>query len=495
MNENDYVLRVQNISKAFPGVKALDDVSFDIRRGSFHALVGENGAGKSTLIKILSGVYIADSGSVTFNGKPMEVKSPLEAQQLGISVVHQEPKLVESLTVKENIFLGRPIMGKFGVSMQKMREEARKFLDRLKMPLDPDELVSNLSVAQKQIVEICKALSFNSDLIIMDEPSATLTEKELELLFDILRDLKKAGITIIYISHRLEEIFELADEVSVIRDGKHIKTMPVEGVTREELIRLMVGRTLGMEYPKKKVNIGETIMKVEHLSSKDVLHDINFELRSGEILGFAGLVGAGRTEVARALFGADKNATGNVTVKGKAYHIKNVPNAIEHKIGLVPEDRKLQGLILEMKIRENVSMANMDAITRSRMLSFHKEEKLAWDYVDKLHIATPDVVRKVADLSGGNQQKVVIAKWLNADSDILIIDEPTRGIDVGAKAEIYNLICDMAAQGKAIIMISSDMPELLGVCDRIIVMHDGRITGELNIEEATQERILEYAIQ
>ena len=354
MNENDYVLRVQNISKAFPGVKALDDVSFDIRRGSFHALVGENGAGKSTLIKILSGVYIADSGSVTFNGKPMEVKSPLEAQQLGISVVHQELKLVESLTVKENIFLGRPIMGKFGVSMQKMREEARKFLDRLKMPLDPDELVSNLSVAQKQIVEICKALSFNSDLIIMDEPSATLTEKELELLFDILRDLKKAGITIIYISHRLEEIFELADEVSVIRDGKHIKTMPVEGVTREELIRLMVGRTLGMEYPKKKVNSGETIMKVEHLSSKDVLHDINFELRSGEILGFAGLVGAGRTEVARALFRADKNATGNVTVKGKAYHIKNVPNAIEHKIGLVPEDRKLQGLILEMKIRENV---------------------------------------------------------------------------------------------------------------------------------------------
>ncbi len=252
MNENDYVLRVQNISKAFPGVKALDDVSFDIRRGSFHALVGENGAGKSTLIKILSGVYIADSGSVTFNGKPMEVKSPLEAQQLGISVVHQELKLVESLTVKENIFLGRPIMGKFGVSMQKMREEARKFLDRLKMPLDPDELVSNLSVAQKQIVEICKALSFNSDLIIMDEPSATLTEKELELLFDILRDLKKAGITIIYISHRLEEIFELADEVSVIRDGKHIKTMPVEGVTREELIRLMVGRTLGMNIPRKR---------------------------------------------------------------------------------------------------------------------------------------------------------------------------------------------------------------------------------------------------
>lgn len=331
MNENDYVLRVQNISKAFPGVKALDDVSFDIRRGSFHALVGENGAGKSTLIKILSGVYIADSGSVTFNGKPMEVKSPLEAQQLGISVVHQELKLVESLTVKENIFLGRPIMGKFGVSMQKMREEARKFLDRLKMPLDPDELVSNLSVAQKQIVEICKALSFNSDLIIMDEPSATLTEKELELLFDILRDLKKAGITIIYISHRLEEIFELADEVSVIRDGKHIKTMPVEGVTREELIRLMVGRTLGMEYPKKKVNIGETIMKVEHLSSKDVLHDINFELRSGEILGFAGLVGAGRTEVARALFGADKNATGNVTVKGKAYHIKMYPTPLNTK--------------------------------------------------------------------------------------------------------------------------------------------------------------------
>lgn len=495
MSQNDYVLSVQNITKSFPGVKALDDVSFDIKRGSFHALVGENGAGKSTLIKILSGVYLADSGSVIFNGKPMNVKSPLEAQQLGISVVHQELKLVESLTVKENIFLGRPIMGKFGVSMQKMREEAQKFLDRLKMPLDPDELVSNLSVAQKQIVEICKALSFNADLIIMDEPSATLTEKELELLFDILRDLKKEGITIIYISHRLEEIFELADEVSVIRDGKHIKTMPIEGVTREELIRLMVGRTLGMEYPKKHVEIGDVIMKVEGLSSKDLLHDISFELKSGEILGFAGLVGAGRTEVARALFGADRNARGKVTIKGKDYQIKNVPNAIEYKIGLVPEDRKLQGLILGMKVRENISMANMNTVTRSGMLSFAKEENLAWEYVEKLHIATPDTIRKVADLSGGNQQKVVIAKWLNADSDILIIDEPTRGIDVGAKAEIYNLICDMAAQGKAIIMISSDMPELLGVCDRIIVMHDGKITGELGIEEASQERILEYAIQ
>lgn len=491
---NDFILRVKNISKTFPGVKALDNVSFDIKKGELHALVGENGAGKSTLIKTLSGVYTTDTGSIELNGKPVQVNTPLEAQQLGISVVHQELKLVESLTVKENIFLGRPFTGKFGVDWKKIRHEAEALLTRLKIKLDPDEMVSNLSVAQKQIVEICKALSYNAEVIIMDEPSATLTDKELETLFDILHELKQNGITIIYISHRLEEIFKLADTVTVIRDGQHIATRPIGEVNREQLISLMVGRTLGMEYPKRHVQKGEPILEVKNLKSPGVFDNISFTLHKGEILGFAGLVGSGRTEVARAIFGADKKATGEITLCGKPYDIKNVYSAIKRGIGLVPEDRKHQGLVLDMMIKENISMANFGSIMSSVFLMPKKEDSLAWKFIEALHIATPDAERKVKNLSGGNQQKVVIGKWLNAESDVLIIDEPTRGIDVGAKAEIYSLMCDLAEKGKAIIMISSDMPELLGICDRILVMHDGRITGSLLAEEATQEKILDYAI-
>lgn len=490
----DYALRVKNISKTFPGVKALDNVSFDIKKGELHALVGENGAGKSTLIKILSGVYSTDTGSVELNGKQVKVNTPLEAQQLGISVVHQELKLVETLTIKENIFLGRPFMGKFGVDWKKMRLEAEALLKRLNITLDPDEMVSKLSIAQKQIVEICKALSYNAEVIIMDEPSATLTENELQTLFDILHELKANGITIIYISHRLEEIFKLADTVTVIRDGQHIDTLPVAQVDREKLITLMVGRALGMEYPKRKIQKGEPILEIKNLQRPGVFHNINFTLHRGEILGFAGLVGAGRTEVARALFGADKGATGEITLDGKPYPIKDVYSAINNGIGLVPEDRKQQGLVLEMMLKENVSMANFGSIMSSIFLMPKKEDSLAYKFIETLHIATPDAERKVKNLSGGNQQKVVIAKWLNAESDVLIIDEPTRGIDVGAKAEIYSLMCDLAEKGKAIIMISSDMPELLGICDRILVMHEGRITGELLAEEATQEKILNYAI-
>lgn len=489
-----YALRIKNISKSFPGVKALDDVSFDVKKGELHALIGENGAGKSTLIKILSGVYSIEKGSFELDEKPVNVSSPLEAQQLGISVVHQELKLVESLTVKENIFLGRPFKGKFGLDWQKLREEAVNLLNRLNIVLDPDELVSKLSVAQKQIVEICKALSYNANVIIMDEPSATLTDKELETLFNILHELKAQGITIIYISHRLEEIFKLADSVTVLRDGKHIETLPIDQVDKDKLISLMVGRTLGMEYPKRKIEIGEPVLEVKNLNRKGVLHDISFTLRKGEILGFAGLVGAGRTELARAIFGADRGVTGEILLRGKPYTPKNVSNAVSNGIGLIPEDRKEQGLVLDMMVKENISMANFDSIMSSNILMPSKENELADRYIDTLHIVTPDADRKVKYLSGGNQQKVVIAKWLNADCDVLIIDEPTRGIDVGAKAEIYKLMCDLAEQGKAIIMISSDMPELLGVCDRIMVMHDGRITGELLAEEATQEKILEYAI-
>ena len=492
---DDYILKVEGVSKSFPGVQALKDVSFCVKRGEIHALVGENGAGKSTLIKILCGVYTADEGRVFFRDRQLVCRDPMDAQRCGISVVHQEIKLVDTMSVMENIFLGRPRVNKLGlVDWKAMRKDAAALLESLNVQLDPEEMVAHLSVAQKQIVEICKALSYKAELIIMDEPSATLTEKELNVLFEIIEKLRADGMAIIYISHRMEEIFRLADMVTVLRDGCRIDTMPVAKVTRELLINLMVGRELGMEYPKMQAKIGECVLRVKNLSRGRVLHDISFELRRGEILGFAGLVGAGRTEVARAIMGADGSVSGEIELFGKPFSVKNVRHAIKNGIGFVTEDRKKQGLVLNMTVAENLSLVNMNSVMRRGMRSERLETQVAQQLVDMLHIVTPGVYQKVANLSGGNQQKVVIGKWLNADCEILIVDEPTRGIDVGAKAEIYKLLCQLAGQGKAVIMISSDMPELLGVCDRIVVMHDGRITGELGREEATQNRIMELAI-
>ena len=493
--ENEYILKVEGISKGFPGVQALKDVRFNVRRGEIHALVGENGAGKSTLIKILCGVYTADEGWVLFNGEELACKNPLDAQNRGISVVHQELKLVETLSVMENIFLGRPRRNRLGlVDWKQMKKDAAALLESLNVQLDPEETVAHLSVAQKQIVEICKALSFKAELIIMDEPSATLTERELETLFDIMEKLRAKGMAIIYISHRMEEIFRLADTVTVLRDGCCIETLPVEKVTRELLIQLMVGRELGMEYPKEKAEIGECVLEVNGLSRGSVLHDVSFTLRRGEILGFAGLVGAGRTEVARAIMGADGAVRGEIKLFGKPFHVSSVSHAIKSGLGFVTEDRKKQGLVLDMTVAENLTLVNLAPVLRGGVRSERLEKQIARKFVELLHIATPGVYQKAVNLSGGNQQKVVIGKWLNADSEILIVDEPTRGIDVGAKAEIYKILCQLAQQGKAVIMISSDMPELLGVCDRILVMHDGRITGELSREEATQNRIMELAI-
>lgn len=497
MSDNN-LLRIKNISKYFPGVKALDDVSFDVRKGDIHALVGENGAGKSTLIKILSGVYSADKGSFDFKGKEVNVNSPLEAQMLGMSVVHQELKLVETLTVAENIFLGRPPVNKNNkivqlVNWRKLYKEAQQLLDQLNVKIDMNATVNKLSVAQQQIVEICKALSFNAELIIMDEPSATLTEKELDILFNILKMLKEKGVTIIYISHRLEEVFELADRVTVLRDGMHIKTADVKDVDRKALISSMVGRELENEYPKQAVEITDTLLEVKNLNRTGVLENINFQLKKGEILGIAGLVGAGRTELARTIFGADKKSSGEIYIRGKKVEINDVTDAIEKKIGLVPEDRKLHGLVLGMSVKQNTSLVGIDKILKNGIINDSLEKKLALDYIDKLRIVTPDEERVVKNLSGGNQQKVVLAKWLAVDSDILIFDEPTRGIDVGAKAEIYRLICNLASEGKGIIMISSELPELIGMCDRILVMHDGRITGEVDRDSFSQEIIMEYA--
>jgi len=494
MSEN-ILLDLKGISKSFPGVKALEDVSFQVRKGDIHALVGENGAGKSTLIKILSGVYSADSGKVFFNGNVVNVKSPLEAQMLGMSVVHQEIKLVETLSVAENIFLGRPrVSGKLSlVNWKKMHAEAKELLKSVNAKLNVNVIVKKLSVAQKQLVEICKALSFNSELIIMDEPSATLTEKELDLLFDILKMLKQKGVTIIYISHRMEEIFKLADRVTVLRDGRHINTLDVKDVNRKTLISMMVGRELENEYPKEIIPIGEPLLEVKNISRGKVLNDISLTLHKGEILGIAGLVGAGRTELARAIFGADKKSGGQLFIRGQEVKINNVVSAIKHKIGLVPEDRKLQGLILGMSVKHNVSLAGIGRVMKMRLINSKMERSMAKEFVKMLRIITPTEEREVKSLSGGNQQKVVLAKWLAVNSDILIFDEPTRGIDVGAKAEIYRLLCSLVAEGKGVIMISSEMPEIIGMCDRILVMHDGKITGEVARSEATQELILEYA--
>ena len=493
------ILSIKNVTKRFPGVVALKDVSFDVNQGEIHALVGENGAGKSTLIKILSGVNSLEEGELFLHGEPVKFAKPVEAIEKGISVVHQEIKLVNTLSVAENIFIGRPTLNKLGLlDRRELNKKARELLDSIGADIiDEKEIVRRLSIAEQQMVEICKALSYNSEVIIMDEPSATLTSKELTLLFEILKRLKKMGITVIYISHRLEEIFEICDRVTVLRDGQHIHTGDVADVDRKKLISMMVGRELENEYPKEIFERGEPILEVKNLNRPGVLKDINFTLYKGEVLGFAGLVGSGRTELARTIFGADynKHITGEVVIKGEQVSISKVQDATNRGVALIPEDRKTQGLVLGMTVKENISMANIKRVKTKGFLSKSKEKVLAKDYIKALRIATPDENRQVRNLSGGNQQKVVIAKWLAADSEIMILDEPTRGVDVGAKAEIYKLLNSFVKEGKAVIMISSDMPEVIGMSDRILVFREGSIVGEFSRDEVTQEKILDKAIQ
>jgi ribose transport system ATP-binding protein len=493
------LLEIKNITKSFPGVMALNDVSLNINKGEIHAIVGENGAGKSTLIKILSGVFPADRGSITLKGEELSFTSPIQAIRKGISVVHQEIKLVETLSVAENIFIGRlPLSdGTKLVNWKKLNKNARMLLDSIGCNIDEKEYVNNLSVAQQQLVEICKALSYNSEIIIMDEPSSTLTYAELEVLFNILRNLREKKITIIYISHRLEEIFEIADTVSVLRDGMHIHTGSVNELNRRKLISMMVGRELENEYPKEFAERGDPLLEVRNLNVPGKLQNINFQLYRGEVLCIAGLVGSGRTELARTIFGADKNSrnTGEILIGGKKVNIGCVQDAMKNGIALIPEDRKNQGLVLLMSIKENISMTNIKSILTRGFLSKKKERRLANELMDVLRIQAPNENFVVRNLSGGNQQKVVIAKWLAANADILILDEPTRGVDVGAKAEIYKLLNSFVASGKGVIMISSDMPEVIGMCDRVLVFRDGTITGEFTREEVTQEKLLDCAIK
>lgn len=487
--DNNYILTLKNITKEFPGVKALDDVTINIERGTIHGLVGENGAGKSTLIKVLAGIYRPNKGEIILDGKPCRFNSPIEARRAGISVVHQEIKLAEPLSVAENMFLGNVQLKNGLVDWKGMRRRAREIVEDLGMDIDINAQVSSLTVAKKQIVEIMHAINNNSRILIMDEPSAVLTDRELEVMFRIVKQLRDKGITIIYISHRLDEIFGLCSNVSVLRDGRHIDTIPVASVDRQGLINMMVGREMGQEYPKEVGNVGGTILEVKNLS-RGILQDISFEVKSGEVFGISGLVGAGRTELARAILGIDKPESGEVYVRGKKVHYRTFADAIRDGLGLIPEDRKLQGLVQIMSVKRNTTLVNMKRVLRAGVISSSLEEKLSKEYADKLHVVTPSMETEVQYLSGGNQQKVVIAKWLFQNSEILFLDEPTRGIDVGAKAEIYRLINRMAKEGKTIIMISSEMPELLGLCDRIMVMHEGHKMGELNAAEATQEKIM-----
>ncbi|MFQ9825430.1 MAG: sugar ABC transporter ATP-binding protein [Oscillospiraceae bacterium] len=487
--DNNYILTLKNITKEFPGVKALDDVTINIERGTIHGLVGENGAGKSTLIKVLAGIYQPNKGEIILDGKPCRFNSPIEARRAGISVVHQEIKLAEPLSVAENMFLGNVQLKNGLVDWKGMRRRAREIVEDLGMDIDINAQVSSLTVAKKQIVEIMHAINNNSRILIMDEPSAVLTDRELEVMFRIVKQLRDEGITIIYISHRLDEIFGLCSNVSILRDGCHIDTIPVASVDRQGLINMMVGREMGQEYPKEVGNVGGTILEVKNLS-RGILQDISFEVKSGEVFGISGLVGAGRTELARAILGIDKPESGEVYVRGKKVHYRTFADAIRDGLGLIPEDRKLQGLVQIMSVKRNTTLVNMKRVLRAGVISSSLEEKLSKEYADKLHVVTPSMETEVQYLSGGNQQKVVIAKWLFQNSEILFLDEPTRGIDVGAKAEIYRLINRMAKEGKTIIMISSEMPELLGMCDRIMVMHEGHKMGELNAAEATQEKIM-----
>lgn len=487
------ILKVNHICKYYSGVKALDDVSFEIQEGEMHALCGENGAGKSTLIKVLTGAIQPTSGSFEFDGVNYMQMTPAKAMEVGIRAIYQEFTLVPYLSVADNLFFGRePVKGLIR-DKKKAEEETKRLCESIGISIDPKAKVESLGIAQQQIVEILKAVSHKAKFFIMDEPTAPLTVNETETFFKIIRQLKENGATIIFISHRLEEVFELCDRVTVFCDGKFVVTKEVKDVDRKQLISYMVGRELADSYPEGGMASKENILEVEGLSNSK-LKDVSFELKKGEILGFGGLVGAGRTEMARALFGADTVRKGKISLKGRPYNPKNPCHALANGIGLIPEDRKNQGLIMEMSVRENITFSVLRKMVSSHiLLNKKKERECSAQYIKELKIKTPSSGQSVKNLSGGNQQKVVLAKMMAADCDILIFDEPTRGIDVGAKQEIYTLMREITSKGKSIIMISSDMPELIGMSDRIIVMSNGCISGELDRTDFSQELILEYA--
>jgi len=485
---------MRSITKRFPGVVALDKVDFELERGEVHVLLGENGAGKSTLVKMLAGAYRPDEGEILLDGEAASISSATDAQKLGISTIYQEFNLVPQFTVAENIFLGRQPR-RFGfVDRRKMREEARKLLDRMKVLVDPDALVSNLGVAQRQMVEIAKALSLNARILIMDEPTASLSGQEVERLFEIVRGLKEEEVAMIFISHHLEEVSEIGDRVTVLRDGKVVDRVPAS-TKHSELVRMMVGRSVEAQFPRRRPELGEVLLEVKNLSREGVLEDVSFSLRAGEVVGVAGIVGAGRTELARAIFGADPGDAGEVWVEGRRMERGDPREAKRRGMGFVTEDRQGQGIVPPLSVAENLGLASLKRNTHVGLVNRREQRKQARKMIEDLNIRTPGPEQEIRFLSGGNQQKTVIGKWLLAETKVLIMDEPTRGIDVGAKVEIYELMNELTENGAGILMISSDLPEVLGMSDRILVMSGGRITGELSVEEANGENVMELATQ
>ncbi|KDR95126.1 ribose transport system ATP-binding protein [Peptoclostridium litorale DSM 5388] len=489
------ILEMKGISKEFPGVKALDNVDLKVFEGEVLALLGENGAGKSTLMKIMSGVYSKNAGEICWRGNPLSMKDTKHAQEIGIAIIHQELNLIPHLSIAENIFIGREPVTRFGnIDWKKMNENANRLLKKLNIDKDPRDLLGSLSMGQRQMVEIAKALSLNASVIIMDEPTDALTDKETESLFRVINELKSENKAIIYISHRLGEIFEICDRVSVLRDGKYVGEESVSHMDEDGLIEMMVGRKLSEQFPRVEVEKGETVLRINGLKNKYV-KDISLEVRKGEIVGISGLMGAGRTELGKTIFGYIKHEHGDIYVNGEKVSIKSPSDALRHGIAYVSEDRKNEGLVLGLSVRDNMSLSSLDGL-KGALLNIDKkiEEEIVSDYVKRLNIKTPGIKQKVKNLSGGNQQKVSIAKCLMTKPSILILDEPTRGVDVGAKKEIYELINLFKKDGMSIIMISSEMPEIMGMSDRIIVLHDGKITGEFSRDKATQDGIMRCAV-
>jgi len=494
--ENGTILKLENITKKFPGTLALNNVNFDLNAGEVHAIVGENGAGKSTLIKVISGIHQPDSGNIYLNGNLVSLRNSLIAQKYGIATIYQEPTIFPDLSVAENVYMGHHEYSSLTrcIRWKKIYDDTVKLLDSLEVRINPHAMVKNLSAANQQLVEIIKALSQNSQILIMDEPTSALALSEVEDLFKIIERLKNSGTSIIFISHRIEEIFEIADRVTVLRDGNYIGTRNVSSVTIDEIIEMMVGRVLKDMFPKMNVKIGEQILRVEALTKKRQFKNISFELHKGEILGLSGLIGAGRTELARVIFGLENPDSGKILINGKQINIPNPTVAMNYGLAYVPEDRQYQGLVLPMDVTNNITLPILDQFTKVGLVDAVGEIKIAKKYADMLDVRAPGLWKKVLELSGGNQQKVVLAKWLATNPKILILDEPTRGIDVGAKVSVHKFMGELASRGIGIIMISSELPEILGMSDRIIVMCEGEITAEFTCKEATQDKLLSAAV-
>ncbi|TAH64732.1 MAG: sugar ABC transporter ATP-binding protein [Anaerolineaceae bacterium] len=489
------ILRLTKICKSFPGVKALSDVNLTIKKGEVHALVGENGAGKSTLMKTISGAYKKDEGSIWFDGRDVEVTSPKQSELMGISIIYQELNLIERISVAENVFIGRyPLKSGF-VQWGKMYKDAQALFDEFDLKIDARRLVRSLTMAQKQMVEIIKAVSINAKVIIMDEPTSSLSTKETESLFKIINKLKSNGVAVVFISHRLDEIFTICDRVTVLRDGCYVGDRDISDITKNEMISMMIGRELTQQYPERSNAIGDVVLEVKNLTDggKSV-NDVSFAARKGEVLGFYGLVGAGRTETMRMIFGIDKKISGKVLLNGTEVTLKSPRDAIKHSIGFITENRRDEGLFLRSSIRVNTVMVALHKILKHGFISYKKEKEVSEEYVKKLRTVTPSINQKAMFLSGGNQQKVVLSKWLFSDSEIIIFDEPTRGIDVGARREIYQIINDLVGNGCTVVVVSSDLEEIIGISDRILVMHEGNIAGEVLKEDFSQNLITKYAV-